>query len=267
LSFFALAIVMLMPYATIAKALASKGLLPNFVAEFQTPLMQIAATIGAVTFSIYRACRLPTVSHILSSDSRPPFVYLRSFRDEKRYRMISSWRIGGSWQRYMSLIGTPFETILAMAAADKGPFIALAKPGRLTLLDGAARESAAEDWKSHVISFLKKARAVIILPGMTGGLAWELSWLHDENMLGKSAFVIPPVILRYHRRKLWRTFCSATQIDHMLQMPPEDEVLKSLILYIKNESVVSIKGKRNELGYRTAITRFIEDLPTLPQSG
>lgn len=246
---------------TLAKALAAQGILPDFATHFAVNLIQVAGIAVSITYGLYRACRLSSATQAVANDSRPPFVYLRSFRDEKRYRVVPIWR-GGSWWRRglnMSPIGIPLETVLAMALEDHGPFVALRKPGQLIPVDGAARDTVDEDWKSRIVSFLKKERAVLIVPGVTGGLAWEISWLHREGMLQKVAFVMPPGP-RFYRRKRWRIFCYATQLDHLVQMPPEDEAVNSVILYVKNGSLISFNGKRTEGGYRTAVARFISEL-------
>jgi hypothetical protein len=168
LSMFLLAslIGLLMSAGTLTKALAAQGLLPVFVTRFHANLLQVAGTAAGVTYALYRAYRLPIASQAVSNDSRPPFVYLRSFRDEKRYRVGPSWRGGNWWRRglNMSLIGIPLETVLAMALEDHKPFVALGKPGQFIPVDGAARDSVDDDWQSHIISFLKRARAVLLCP-------------------------------------------------------------------------------------------------------
>jgi hypothetical protein len=250
---------LLVSYGTLTKALAEQGLLPNFVPNLHTILMQFAGTATAITYALYRACRLSTASQAVSNDSRPPVVYLRSFQDEKRYRVQPSWR-GGSWWRAFSLVAISLEAVIASAVDHVGPFIALAKPGQFIPVDGAARDSVDnEHWKAHVISFLERARAIIILPGKTGGLAWEISWLHTKGMFAKVAFVIPPGP-RYWRRRLWRNFCSETQLNRVVELPSEDEVLDALILYVCNGRLISLKGKRTESGYIAAISKLIIEL-------
>jgi hypothetical protein len=160
----------------------------------------------------------------------------------------------------MSPLAPPLEAVIARAVEDLGPFVALGKPGQFIPVDGAARDSVDDEhWKAHVISFLEEARGVLILPGKTGGLAWEISWLHARGMLSKVAFVIPPV-LRYWRRKLWRSFCYETQLDRIVEMPSEDDVLNSVILYVRNGRLISLKGKRTEAGYVAAIANFSNEL-------
>jgi len=248
--------------AAVLHALIDRKLLPGKAEYAQTAGTQILATLAVFSFALYRACRLPTATSALTEDRRPPFVYIRSFREEKRYRLRAD--VGGLEKllRVFSTYAGGLESVVANAVQDYGPLVALSRPGQLIPVDGAARDSVGnDDWQSRITSFLTAARAVFVVPGKTPGLAWEVCWLHSANMLYKLVILLPPG-LRFLNRKPWHAFCSATHLATFLELPSEDEVLSSVLLYVKNSKLVAKQGKRNARGYHSAIAGYLRELAT-----
>lgn len=109
------------------------------------------------------------------------------------------------------------------------------------------------------MAFLRKARAVLVMPGATGNLAWEISWLHHEGLLQKLMVVMPPG-LRSRRQKIWRSFCYTTKFDQLVQMPSENDVINSLLLYIDGGNLIVVHGRRTAEGYYKALSKLVGEL-------
>lgn len=236
----------------LVKMLVYRGLLPRDLHTYMSVPIQIFLLAASSMYMMYRIFRLPTASDLVANDDRPPYVYLRSFEYEKKYRVVPDFLRMRSFFR--GIFGSPhLETVIATALEKHGPFVALGKPDQRLPVDGAARDIVDSDWKSHIASFFQISRAIFVVPATTTGLGWEISWLHSNNMLDKLVIVIPP---RFHFKK-WQEFASSTRIESMMQVPTKDEVLKSVILFVQNGRLIPIEGKRWERGYRRAIQHFV----------
>jgi hypothetical protein len=108
-----------------------------------------------------RQMRASTAAAEMTRDPRPPILYFRSFGDDKF--------------SYFSLNFT-FEEILATVFHDAGPVVAIGRPDESLPPVGAARLQVGNDqWQAAVTSLLERAGAVIIRPGVTPGVLWEVS--------------------------------------------------------------------------------------------
>jgi hypothetical protein len=104
-----------------------------------------------------------TAEAVLKNDTRPPVLYLRSFKDdEKIARAITFYSI---------------EQEMKVALFDIGPFIAMAEPDKPDPLDpGAARLRLPRDaWQQEVSEAMSRAALVIMRIGQSDGFWWELS--------------------------------------------------------------------------------------------
>lgn len=82
------------------------------------------------------------------------------------------------------------------AFATLGSFIAFGKPGEWLQPIGASRVYAQDDWKQEVRSYLAQARLVIVRPGESKSIRWEI-----EQVLE----VVPPErIVFYLRFRGWK---------------------------------------------------------------
>jgi hypothetical protein len=104
-----------------------------------------------------------TAEVVMKNDTRPPVLYLRSFKDdEKIARAITFYSI---------------EQEMKVALFEIGPFIAMAEPDKPDPLDpGAARMRLPRDaWQQQVGEEMSKAALVIMRIGQSDGFWWELS--------------------------------------------------------------------------------------------
>ncbi len=126
-------------------------------AVFSVVFYIVMGATAILVYRLYRRGRQHTAllgEEVISRDTRPPIVYLRSFTDE-----VSIARE---------------EEDLATIFGDVGPFVAIGRPGDPLPPLGASRFYVADsDWQGFVAGLLRKASLVIVLAGRTQGLAWE----------------------------------------------------------------------------------------------
>ena len=192
------------------------------------------AVMGAtalVGFYLYRRGRQHTAllaEDVVSRDTRPPIVYLRSFTDE-------------------IAIGRE-EEALAAIFGEVGPFVAIGRPGDPLPPLGASRFYVAHsDWQRLVRDLLAKASLVLMLAGRTEGLAWEIAQcrrlldprrliilvpLKEENYNGfRESFRSGASIVLPEHLEFWRSsyqtkmLCGAVTFDH--QWRPEVRLFDS----------------------------------------
>ena len=105
-------------------------------------------------------------------DERAPIIYLRSFaKDESMAGQVFTALLS---PKVLSGFATNEEQ-LAQAVAPIGPLVAIGQPGERLPKPGAIRTYATEaEWKDVVTHWLSIARLVILRPGATGGVRWEM---------------------------------------------------------------------------------------------
>jgi hypothetical protein len=150
-------------------------------------------------------------------DTRSPVLYLREFGDERR-PFLMQWsshansakrtgRIVIAMARLASFPGmsryTPLSFERFMTAAVEallGPLIALGCPEDYMVPQGAARAYAPDDdWREWFARLASSAQAIVLSPGSSDSLRWELECILNRGMasklfvaLGPNAFELPP---------------------------------------------------------------------------
>ncbi len=127
---------------------------------------------------------------ILASDTRPPVIYLRSFRDDVRSP------IGGGFGMWLKLLmwflPVSFEQELAAIMNRLGPFVAVGKPGETLPELGANRFYFRDDeWQARVAELVQQARLTVILIGATSNLWWEIDHVLGSVTPDRVVLVIP----------------------------------------------------------------------------
>jgi len=125
----------------------------------------------------------PTASELQAHDQRRPIVLLRSFSDD-------DLTLAGGWD---------LEEILARELGTFGPFVAIGRPGEPLPEIGAARNYYTDaEWQKAVTKWMDEALALIVLPGLSGGLGWELETIQRRGHIGKLLVFMPSLT---HSRK------------------------------------------------------------------
>jgi uncharacterized RDD family membrane protein YckC len=123
-----------------------------------------------------------------ASLDRPPVVYLRPFGEDSTIwsyvRMAAVMPFRRSWwaantgmllPHTMGLDFANFEESLADAVAPLGPLLAIGQPGEALPKLGALHAYADDgSWRNMVDHWLGSARLVIVRPGSTPGVRWEV---------------------------------------------------------------------------------------------
>jgi hypothetical protein len=154
----------------------------------------LMVALGAVLWRIARALGRARVNDVLSRDPRPPVLYLRSFGDDAvPLPIIASAR--RPLFEFFSIRGAdPFEECVAWELDSYGPVIAVGRPGGSLASLGAAREHLSDDtWREEVAERMDSAGWIVLAPGETAGLAWELQEVISGGHLAKTIFVFPPL--------------------------------------------------------------------------
>src|SRR6185503_8649681 len=150
------------------------------------------------------------VARGLALDGRAPVTYLRPFRDDEamvgrpirfsfdvfRWSYILTEYTRGGMLRVMSQHG---QVRLEQAIEDEvsaiGPFIAIGEPHESHPDFGATRayfEGDDEAWRTAVQSWIARAALVVVVPGQTKGLGWELGKIQAGGITPKLLLVFPP---------------------------------------------------------------------------
>ncbi|HEX6984770.1 MAG TPA: hypothetical protein VF170_05305 [Planctomycetaceae bacterium] len=178
----------------LASATGAQGFFTSVVLLFGSVLL----TIGVSSWRAVRRLTAVPAADVLARDGRPPVLFLRAFSDD-------ALRIAPP---FLSLhVGKPFrfEEKLALHLWPVGPVVAIGRPGERLPAFGACREYHSDDtWQARVIELAGEARCVLMLVGLTAGLAWETRTLRERGLLSKCLFLVPPDSKEEVRRRISR---------------------------------------------------------------
>jgi hypothetical protein len=196
---------------------------------------------------------------LLSEDTRPAVVYLRSFDADSR----AGRRIG-----IAGFSVNTEEGEIAEMVSGIGPLIAIGRPGETLSYFGAARLYAGEDdWHETVRTLLAQAPLVMVLAGKTPGLWWEIEacvkTVNPERLVfliplnrseydefrRKAAEYLPCSLPEYQGRKLPITsiravlFFDSDWTPHLLPLQEKVSVYwrKALVTGLKRTFIVSTR--------------------------
>lgn len=136
----------------------------------------------------------PTLDPLLHFDSRPPVLFLRSFKEDQKVKFWSLKFASSSVSE-----GT-LEQRLSRNFGARGPFIAVGDPdGSLVL--GAVRTTLSNDeWQDRVVGWMQAASAIVLIAGTTRWVDWELKKILDLRDVSKLVLVFPPARKRFRSR-------------------------------------------------------------------
>ncbi len=132
-----------------------------------------------------------TAGELLAVVEQPPILFLRSFKDDERHIPAQ-----GSLLRLLTGAGSGrvrVEEAIAELLFFRGPFVALANPGRPHDDLGAARDRVENDqWQDRIRELAGKASTIVLFLGRTEGLRWEIELIVEANALHKLLLILPP---------------------------------------------------------------------------
>ena len=157
----------------------------------------ILLAVGAVIIRHARRLTAVDARRLMSQDTRPPVLYLRSFRDDKLKLLAATLGRPSLIERFTPRRFDPFEEVIARHLAGIGPVIALNPPGTKLAPLGAARETLDSDgWQAAISDWMAQAALIVLIipPAMvTDGLTWELDTISASQHWAKTLILIPPV--------------------------------------------------------------------------
>jgi hypothetical protein len=85
------------------------------------------------------------------------------------------------------------EEALLDELSPLGPFIAIGRPGEFAPRIGARRVYVSDDeWRAEIADWSKRACLIIVIPGLTAGVEWELEHISRNGYLSKTVILLPP---------------------------------------------------------------------------
>lgn len=220
----------------------------------------LVAMLGAVLWRAARAFGRARVREVLSADSRPPVLYLRSFADDSVPLPIIASARRPLFELFSVRGADPFEECVAWELDSYGPVVAVGRPGGRLASLGAAREHLSNDtWHAEIQSRMSDAGWIALAPGDTDGLAWELEAIVSGGHLHKTIFVFPPLAPAELDRRWTHTSRVLRMAGAFVDELPAPCAVVHTLRYGADESVrVTWAFTRDEATYRTAVDRALE---------
>ncbi|MGE0629416.1 MAG: hypothetical protein AB7O43_16505 [Hyphomicrobiaceae bacterium] len=148
-------------------------------------------------FRTSQALLAPEAIGFLEKDPRPPVLLLRSFEDDIAAVKPKNIWLALLWQKLR------LEEAAAPELRSLGPFIAIGKPGESLPTLGALRSYLSDEhWQEQVREWMCGARLIVMVPGTTKWVAWELQELVTLGFLSKLMLIFPQESDELLRRRL-----------------------------------------------------------------
>ncbi len=169
---------------------------------------------------------------IRKRDGRPPIIFLRSFQDD-----------GND--------GSPLlEKDLNAALRAYGPFVAIGRPGELRPAAAARQYFRADRWQEAVAALMDESGAIIVVPGLTPSLDWEIAQVVGRGHLHKTIFVLPPrgnLLARFQR-----LYAQLAETPEIREFPSLQGVKLSTVFHDHKQGWVLITSEEDSLGAQEA---------------
>lgn len=219
----------------------------------------VMTALGATMYRGARAMGRAGVRQVLRADQRPPALYLRSFADDRlRLPAIASAR-RPLFELFSIRGADPFEEPVAWELSSYAPVVAVGRPGGTLQTLGAAREHLAQEtWRGEIADRMSGAGLIVLAPGETDGLEWELGEIVRGGHLAKSLFVFPPLPPSDLQRRWLHTadlLRDAGAVVGSVAVPAG--AVHTLHVEDAGALFVTIASTRDEATYRTAIDRGV----------
>ena len=182
---------------------------------------------GAIWFFLYarsKRCFVLSAQDVLANDTRPPVIYLRSFKDDRDssvstmknrfplWRLLHPFKL---WASGLNIFDTRTEEeVLAEALLQIGPVVGIGRPGEKLPQLGAARVYVGDDhWQQTVHDFLSRAGLVVLRLGKTPGFFWEVEQSATKMDPARLILLVP-----LSRRK-YDEFCERAAVHFPKGLP------------------------------------------------
>jgi hypothetical protein len=131
-------------------------------------------------------------------------LYLRAFSDDKRpFAVGTASKLGGYTGKFKAKAAHSYNILRLTLeefldeefSAQIGPLVALGNPLDRLPPEGAIREYAPDAaWRDRLVELVRMAACIVIDPGQSDNLQWELTHIRAEGMSRKLCLFTPPRI-------------------------------------------------------------------------
>jgi len=153
-----------------------------------------------------------SADEILQHDTRRPIVYIRAYAEE--HIRVKERRSLGSILDFLAL-GTHFsqvlfvgqfvrlEEVLANELWFLAPVIGIGDPHDSTHPLGASRTYFSDDvWREYISSRMKRAAILLVMPGLSQFIRWEIATACRAGLLEKCLFILPPKSVESRKKQI-----------------------------------------------------------------
>ena len=148
-------------------------------------VVYVVFPLAIFLFRLGRRLRALDALQLFNRDSRPPVLYLRSFKDD-------SSEVARATENLSSLELATEEDKLVKRLRPIGPVIGIGKPEERLTHSGAARLYVSHTEWQHVAGLLMgQAQLVVLRAGLSNGLFWELEHIRKSFPPEKLALYVP----------------------------------------------------------------------------
>jgi hypothetical protein len=236
------------------------GLAPRTVGVAFT-LGGLAVTfLGAGLFRLARQYGRNGAQRVLAADPRPPALYLRSFADDALLLPTISTARRPLFELFSIRGADPFEEPVAWELDCYAPVVAVGRPGGTLQSLGAAREHLDQaTWQAEIASRMQVAGLIVLAPGETAGVEWELGELVRGGHLHKTVFLFPPVPPAELARRWENTAEHLRAAGARVGAPARAwSAVHTVQIGAAGALAVTVASTRDEATYRTAVDRVAD---------
>jgi hypothetical protein len=223
--------------------LASNG----FAAVGTTALGVGAVALGFFAIRRFRTHRQPSAEELLTTDSRPLVLWLRSFKDDAASVAGLEDNLAVQSILYSNLVSRSLEDYLVFDLRYYGPVVSIGEPGETLPRLGAARGYFDDSqWQEAVTHWMELAKIIIVVVGTSRWLHWEIDTAHAKGHAEKLLFVFPPAT-RADRVARWATVISATSDPQVREALSQIDVSAARAVHFRGaDMVVAISDDSND---------------------
>jgi len=209
---------------------------------FLVPASKILIPLGLfVTILLFKYLRGKAKRYAIDTaqairrDERVPILYLRSFEHDagKASWSAVSWKPRQSFEQPYT---KATELQLTSALAPIGPVVVVGEPGEeLPGVGGLRLYFASDEWREKVQELMRISRFVIIHPGKTDGVAWEMTTAKQTLDPKRLVFVFASwhSLKRYGRQIEYDIF--ASQLRHIFDISLPEKFNGAYFLYFTSD--------------------------------
>ena len=234
-------------------------------------LASLALIIGRTARARARQLAIRSILNSQQSDSRPPILFLRAFRDDRVMLAPASVPLLGRLMNFLQAKGS-LDVLLLEEGTTLGPVVAIGNPNDPIPPYGAARGYFSDgDWRQSVSKLASDSQLIIICLDTAEGVLWELEHLTAEGHAAKTLFLLNPDAKEPATNKALReTVCgrlkasARTQLD-LRELSESDEPVIGFFFSQNGRAEVGVSSAFSEASYLLMTRWFLRTIGPLNQ--